>query len=414
MNWKKEILLKVKPTPQEEQHLQSKIHHFLKQLNAQLKDAKAILGGSGAKGTWLKGEHDADIFVLFSEKYRDNSHKLADLLESSIKKLTPKFERLHGSRDYFRVYDNEFLFEIIPILHIKRSNEAKNITDVSPLHAEWVKKHATSKLCDEIRLAKAFCKAQKCYGAESYIRGFSGYILEILIIHYGSFEKLLKSSQKWEEKEIVDRAKLYKKKADVWTELNTSKLHSPLIVIDPVDKSRNAAAALSKEKWLLFQEKAKQFLKKPSCLFFERTYMTLPDLKKKKGKHTAIAIGVTPNEGKGDKIGAQLLLAFEHIEKSLKNFELIEADWEWNDSALFWFVVKNAERPKVELRKGPPLEMKEYVADFKKSHKKTKTKDGYIWAEVDVKDYTLKAHIESKLKDGYMKEKMKKGKIILV
>ncbi|HLD34188.1 MAG TPA: nucleotidyltransferase domain-containing protein [Candidatus Nanoarchaeia archaeon] len=416
MNWKTEVLLKVKPNSAEEQSLKNKVNHFLKKLDSHLKDAHAILGGSGAKNTWLKGEHDADIFVLFSEKYRDNGHKLADMLEASIKKLHQPYERLHGSRDYYRIYEEDFLFEIIPILHIKKAIEAKNITDVSPLHAAWVQKHASSKLCDEIRLTKAFCKAQKCYGAESYIRGFSGYVLEILTIHYGSFEKLLKASQKWAEKEIIDVAKLYKKKADVWTELNGSKLQSPLIIIDPVDKTRNAAAALSKERWLLFKEKASKFLKKQNCLFFERTYMTIPSLKSKKGKHHIVAIEIITVDGKEDKIGAQLLLAFDYLKKHMAEFDLIEADWEWDkhSKALFWFIVKNAGRPKKELRKGPPLEMKEYVADFKKKHKKTKLKDGHVWAEIDVKDYTLKSHVEAKLKDDYVKEKIKNGKLILL
>ena len=41
-------------------------------------------------------------------------------------------------------------------------------------------------------------------------------------------------------------------------------------MIDPVDKSRNAAAALSKEKLLLLRKLAKQYLNKPSQKYFQK------------------------------------------------------------------------------------------------------------------------------------------------
>ena len=46
-------------------------------------------------------------------------------------------------------------------------------------------------------------------------------------------------------------------------ELNKSKQQGPLIVIDPVQKDRNAAAALNHEKFEIIKKTAKQFLKKP-------------------------------------------------------------------------------------------------------------------------------------------------------
>jgi len=46
------------------------------------------------------------------------------------------------------------------------------------------------------------------------------------------------------------------------------KFNSPLIVIDPVDRNRNAAAAVSLEKLLEFKTACKFFLKNPSLSFF--------------------------------------------------------------------------------------------------------------------------------------------------
>src|SRR3989344_7128685 len=180
MNWKQEVLSLIKPSPEEQKQVEKRIAVFIDKLRSVV-PVKVILGGSGAKGTWLKGQHDADIFILFPATYE--SDKLSDITEQWLKKIG-KFERFHGSRDYFRFYQDRFVFEVVPIRAIKNAEDAANITDVSPLHAAWVKKKSTEKICDDIRLAKAFCKAQRMYGAESYISGFSGYVLEILIIHY--------------------------------------------------------------------------------------------------------------------------------------------------------------------------------------------------------------------------------------
>ena len=76
------------------------------------------------------------------------------------------------------------------MLNIKKGSDALNVTDFSPLHVDWVNKNV-KRLRDDIRLAKRFCKVNKLYGAESYIRGFSGYALELLISYYGGFLRFL-------------------------------------------------------------------------------------------------------------------------------------------------------------------------------------------------------------------------------
>ena len=133
------------------------------------------------------------------------------------------------------------------------------------MHSKWVNKH--KKRVNEMKLTKQFCQAQNVYGAESYIRGFSGYICEIITVYYGSFLNLIKSAAKWNDKVVIDVQKYYKGK-DVFKLVNTSKLVSPLIVIDPVQKDRNAAAALNEDKFEAFKNAAKEFLKHPSKDFF--------------------------------------------------------------------------------------------------------------------------------------------------
>ena len=141
----------------------------------------AVVGGSLAKGTLIKKNvQDVDIFVVFSKG------KEVGKLESYLKKSKFKAKKLHGSRDYFQVKEENVVFEIIPVLKLDKKS-VENVTDFSLSHVSYVSKKLkkSKKLAEDIKLAKSFCFANDCYGAESYIGGFSGYALEVLIIYFG-------------------------------------------------------------------------------------------------------------------------------------------------------------------------------------------------------------------------------------
>ena len=382
-----EVLEEIQPDKDYEKEIFERISSIIKKINHNQKQIKAILGGSGAKGTWLK-TFDADIFALFDySKFRDKSDELSDILESILKKKFKGIARIHGSRDYFQIKESKFTFEIIPILKIRKAEQAKNITDVSPLHSSWVRKH--KKLINEMRLTKQFCQAQNAYGAESYIRGFSGYVCEVLAVYYGSFLNLAKSAAKWQDKTVVDVQKYYKGK-DVFKIVNTSKLISPLIVIDPVQKDRNAAAALSSEKFSAFKRAAKEFLKNPSREFFAKKDLYSAFLKESKNRKL-IRIAAKPLSGKADVVGSKLLKIFEFLSHQLeKNGFKAKSGWEWDkkNDAVLYFLMENKKLPKFVELEGPPLSMKDHVVNFKKSHKKTYSRNNKIFAS-EKREFTM-------------------------
>ena len=160
------ILKEIKPSKQEIEKTADLIHSVLKKIKIQ--DAKLELGGSYAKDTFLSGNYDIDVFVRFPyAKYKNK-----DISKILINNIKQRKKVVHGSRDYVQIIKGRYVFEFIPVLNIKRASSAKNITDVSPLHKRWVKKHL--KNTDQVRLLKKFCRAGNVYGAESYIKGFSG------------------------------------------------------------------------------------------------------------------------------------------------------------------------------------------------------------------------------------------------
>jgi tRNA nucleotidyltransferase (CCA-adding enzyme) len=198
------VIEKIRLPDKEKLALDKTLLEFESKLGPQLKKpgAKFFVGGSLAKQTLVKRDtgYDIDVFLLFPyTKYKAKSHEISEILEQIIKTSGLKYIILKGSRSYFQVKFRNLVLELIPILGIKTAKEALNITDISPLHVSYILKQIKRKpkLADEIKLAKAFCYANDCYGAESYIRGFSGYSLEVLVSHYGSFINLVKAAVKW-------------------------------------------------------------------------------------------------------------------------------------------------------------------------------------------------------------------------
>ncbi|MBI3034778.1 nucleotidyltransferase domain-containing protein [Candidatus Woesearchaeota archaeon] len=407
-----EALEEMQPDKNYEREIFEKLNLIIKKINKNQKGVKAILGGSGAKGTWLK-TFDADIFALFDyKKFRDKSGKLPDILEKILRKKFRNVARLHGSRDYFQIKQSNFTFEIVPILRIQKAGQAGNITDVSPLHSRWVRKY--KKLANDMKLAKQFCQAQNVYGAESYIRGFSGYVCEILTAYYGSFANLIKNAAKWNSKVVVDAQGYYRGK-DVFKLVNTSKLISPLIVIDPVQKDRNAAAALSVEKFEAFKKAAGEFLRKPSKEFFVRKDLKISFLKDKANNKELIAVKAGPLSGKIDVVGGKLMKAYEFLKNELHkhDFGIIKTDWEWDkkNDAIFYFLLDKKPLPKFVEIEGPPIKIEQHADSFKKIHKKTFQKGNKIYALEQRKYPRPMDLLKDSIKSQFVREKAKSIKI---
>jgi len=407
-----EVLKIVKPTKEEEKKTKKEIDVFLGKLKKNLKDARIIIGGSIAKNTWLKGKNEADIFIAYNyNKFKDKSNELSEMLEKAIKKSFKKYLRLHGSRDYFQIEEKDFVFEVVPILDIKKPEQAKNITDVSPMHVKFVAKH--KKLCDDVRVLKQFCKANNVYGAESYISGFSGYVCELLTAYYGRFENVVKNAAKWKSKVIIDIMKHHK---NVMMDMNQSKLDSPLIIVDPIQKERNAAAALNVEKFQMFVEACKKFNTKPSIESFIEKKLDMDQVRKKSGKNILIILNAKTLIGKYDIIGCKLLKVFEHVKRKIteNDFKIIDSGWEYDkkEDTIFWFIVKNEKLSEFKEWNGPLLNLKNNVSAFKKKHKNTFEKSGRIFAKVKRKYMNTQELIKDVFNDDYVKERVKSISVV--
>src|SRR3989344_757864 len=393
-----------------------KVKEFTEALRENVKkkgiDAEAFIGGSFTKGTLARSdEYDVDVFVRFDWKYEDLAYELEGILKKLAKEKNMKMDRMHGSRDYFKVYlDRKLTFEIVPVLKIKKNSEARNVTDLSYFHVNYVKRNLNEKMRKEVLLLKKFFKAAKVYGAESYINGFSGYGAECLIIVYKSFEKALKELLKVKENEriILDPARYYKNKNEVFIKVNENKMRGPVILIDPTWKERNVLSALNWETFRKFQEYCKNFLKNPSEKYFYLEKLDKDKLKELAKKKYAdfLRINLETDKQEGDIAGTKLKKFSKFLLKEVrKYFDILEEDfiYEGNKAANLYIICKSK---KEYVKIGPPLGRKDDVKDFEKVNKNTFEKNGFVHSliKVDFSAEELLKRFASREKDRKLKE----------
>lgn len=383
----REQLQTIKPSREELKEIAAQTKQITEQILKNLKKSKTsadvFVGGSSAKNTIIrKKKYDIDIFVRFDKKYKEEK------FSAMLKNLLPQnATRKKGSRDYFSIRKNDMEFEIVPTARISKPEEAKNITDLSYFHVNYIKKKlkANLHLADEIRLAKAFAYYQECYGAESYINGFSGYAIELLVIHYKNFINFIKETAKMrlgkkEAKLVIDDGKFYKSREDVFMHMNESKFNqSPIILVDPTFRQRNALAALSYKTLIKFQKACRAFLKKPLGGFFEEENKE-ENLVGKYG-NKLIKLKITTKKQAGDIAGTKLKKFYGYFVLELeKLFDVEKSDFEYDEPRNFGVIFLVAEPKKQIVFSGPPIIMKEALQKFKKEHKRIKIKKGRAYA----------------------------------
>jgi tRNA nucleotidyltransferase (CCA-adding enzyme) len=418
----KAVLEKVEPTKIDLKEIREFVEEFSKKIRNNLKnsavDADIFVGGSFAKDTVIKKDkYDVDIFVRYSKKYKNS--ELSELTKKIMTKSKIKFSQIHGSRDYFRISTGKnFFIEVIPVKKINKPEEYENITDLSYFHVKYInKKIKSKKIIDDIKIAKAFCYGNGCYGAESYISGFSGYSLELLIYYYNGFENFIKAMLKvGKDKLIIDIEKKFKNKKHALLDLNSSKLNSPVILIDPTFKQRNALAALNQETFEKFQKACREFLKNPSINAFEIKKANIEKIKEnaiKRREEFALIEAIT-NKQEGDVAGSKLLKFYNYFGKEISKFFIVKNrgfDYSGEKSGKYFFV---AEKKKEVIYSGPYTKDSKNSAKFKKEHKEVYEKSNRLYAKEKV-NFSLKEFLGKwKLKNKHIIREMYIDSLIIV
>ena len=352
------------PSPKEVQHLTEIAEEAMKLLRQYYSPmiTDVVLGGSFAKGTWLKrkdihdnsvkseGCTDIDIFIkidvsLQDEEFDELAKKIA---KQSLSGYNPRLR--YSSHPYVEAYVKGIRVNVVPCYNVEKGRW-KSAADRSPFHTEYIRDNLDDEKKNQVRLLKKFLKSIGVYGAEIATAGFSGYVTEILILKYCSFLSVLKAiSNIKEDKNVISIGKFDEDVLKIF--------QSPIIIIDPIDSRRNLGTAISAESVGKAVLAARAFLEKPSLDFFrekkERYNETFKEI-----YSNLLIVEFFYRQRSPDIIWGQIKRTLNAISKQLciANFTVIRSigDIDEKGHATFVFLLEAITLPPYMARTGPHI-----------------------------------------------------------
>ena len=313
------------------------------------------IGGSYAKGTWLQGEVDLDIFVKLKN---DTDEKT---FESVGKKIG--FDALKKFKPYVRYSDHPYveasvkgtLVNVVPCYDVQ-AGEWKSAADRSSFHTKFILESLDQAKKDEVRLLKKFLNSMGIYGAEIAKEGFGGYVAEVLVLYYGSFLGVLEAASNFVQNQTIGTP--------------AKKFDTPLVIIDPIDSNRNLGTAISAESVGKFVLSARSFLKKPSLSFFKPK----PSHPNRKNLDSTIIIKFNYKPRSPDIIWGQIKRATTAISGQLElaGFDVLRKSsvTDEKSEAAMMFLLRLPKIEKFMVKNGPEvLRRKESESFIAKNHK---------------------------------------------
>lgn|GEM_PF-64178 len=367
-NPKSRILRMIRPTRRGEKLLRGVCAEVDGAVNAEITarglPAKTVVVGSIAKKTHLRDSLDLDLFLQFPKE--TPREKLGEWGIDIGKTVLPAWELRYAEHPYVAGSYKGLEVDIVPCYEIEHSMERISAVDRTPLHTHYVRTHLRKGQRDEVRLLKQFLKGIGAYGAETSIGGFSGYLCELLILRYGSFDRLLAAaSLEWTAHsttiKLVDGA--------------SPDFDDPLTFIDPVDPNRNVAAALSEYNFELFRRAAAAYLTEPALDFFLPKSLepwpleTIRDSLSERGTGFVGARMAKPEGIVSDTLYPQARKGARNLSTFLENhgFEVAACDFHVDDTrgeVTFVAELATACLPETKIHEGPPSKTKAHAERF--------------------------------------------------
>ena len=324
----------------------AEIEKETKKIDSQI---RPVLLGSVSRNTWLPDEQDMDVFLIFPLEYKKG--RMEEVVTDIGGKILKDVTRRYAEHPYVRGTYRDFEIEIVPCYAVDSTKNLKSAVDRTPFHDAFVKGHIKRKE-NEVRLLKQCLRGIGCYGAEAKVEGFSGYLCELLIIKYGSFEKVLKAAKGWQPGQVVWIGKKSKE---------VKKFTEPLVFIDPVDKNRNVASALSSTKLSEFIFAAGSYLEDPRDEFFfpRKRKANRAEIVRKfeRRKTDAVVIVFETPDLVDDILYPQLRRALGTIKKLLlrSDFPLLGIDFFVRGKTCIFIELGSIEIPEMRLHRGPKV-----------------------------------------------------------
>ncbi len=401
-------------------------------------------GSTGIKQTQLKDDYDIDLFIgleyqeyksryenLSKNKFKKESKK--DFLDLCNKWIIPslslkEFEDprlLYAEHPYVTVdyhfEDIEIKIDIVLYFDVKLEfiQEQGPITavDRSPWHGRFIRDKLSIDQKNDVRLLKQFFKSNHSYGDRSSLGkvGFIGYSAELLIYYFNNilnlfenFNELSSNPLDYYNRDMKDLQKIIHFQKDY------------LIIVDPIDKNRNVASAISERAYKYCNHRITKFLRNPHKSFFE--IKPIPEIELKNSKEQLplskifivelrnldSKIHYTINRDKLHSLGENIKATGEKEFTHSKKFEKIIFEVYFENSINEYNIALYCEKPNISktyIRKGPSVKNSFHAANFKKKNPNYHEKNGYLCVETkrDFNDFLLflQQTIKTKIPDNF-------------
>ena len=422
---------RVEPDPAEREALDAAVERLVSRVEDAVADlpveTEIVLAGSTARDTWLAGDRDVDLFVCFPPDL-DREQLESYGLQIGHEAL-PESHEEYAEHPYVVGDFEGFQVDLVPCYAVDDATDIQSAVDRTPFHTRYVAERLTPDLAGDVRVCKQLFEAIGVYGSDLRTKGFSGFLVELLVLDHGGFRPLVAAAADWQPPVRFDPEGHGRATFD-----------DPLVVIDPTDPERNVAAVLSAANLARFQHFARELLADPREELFEPaspeplTPAGVRDGFEWRGT-TPVAVRFEAPDVVEDQLWPQLDRSEAGIADELDRwgFDVFRSDafaeeggggsdaGDADGDAVLLFELAVAERPRVERHDGPPVGVREHAERFYEAYADDQSSfgpfvdgDRYVverereyatateFLDSDaIFDVALGAHVETALADGY-------------
>ena len=172
------VLEVIRPVPDEMEHI-ARVAAKIMKTAAQKGGAEPMVVGSVARGTYIHGDRDLDVFLLFApdlsrEALEEQGLRLA---RSIADELSDGYFEKYAEHPYINATIEGFDVDLVPCFKVESASAIRSSVDRTPFHTRYIEAKIAS-LVDDVLLLKQFAKGGGIYGSDQMTEGFSGYVCE--------------------------------------------------------------------------------------------------------------------------------------------------------------------------------------------------------------------------------------------
>jgi len=353
---------RVTPDEAERRRLEAAVEAMRERIRAAVSElpveADVLQVGSTARGTWLAGDRDVDLFVRFSPELPRE-----DLEEYGLgvgHAALPDGREEFAEHPYVTGEFEGFEVDLVPCYDVADASGIRSAVDRTPFHTAYLAERLDPGMAGEIRVFKAFLTGIGIYGSDLRTRGFSGYLSELLVVEHGGVVPLVEAAADWDPPVRFDPESH-----------GTETFDDPLVVVDPTDPERNVAAVLSAENVARLQHYARELLAAPrEALFVADPPEPLAPADVRdhldRRETTPVAVVFDAPDAVDDRLYPQLRRSLSGVRGLLdrRGFAPVRAAAMADDRGVLLVELAAAALSAVERHEGPPVAARDHAEGF--------------------------------------------------